>query len=115
MGPKLVLAMTQFERMGNMGRYRKKPVIVDAVQWNGGAADRKALLRELGVSGEQVTLQANGDLAIATLEGVMTAIPSDWIIKGVHHEVYPCKDHVFKATYELHDPDDLHIPHLDIR
>ncbi len=84
-----------------MGLYRKRPVVVDAMQWNGdGPAALEALLRELGVSSEQVTHQANGDLAIAMLEGVMTAIPSDWIIKGVHHEVYPCKDHVFKATYE---------------
>ena len=99
-----------------MARYVKRPVVVDAAQWNGGGAvQRQALLNELYVAGEQVTLQANGDLVISTLEGVMTAIPSDWIIKGVHHEVYPCKDHVFKATYELHDSEELHIPYLDIR
>ena len=81
--------------------YRKKPVVVSAVQWRGqGREELQDLLDSLHVSGEHVALAENGELAIKTLEGVMTAIPSDWIIKGRYHEVYPCKDYVFKDTYE---------------
>ena len=39
-------------------------------------------------------------LDINTLEGVMKAMPGDWIIKGVKGEFYPCKPDVFEATYE---------------
>lgn len=37
---------------------------------------------------------------INTLEGVMVAQPGDWIIRGIKGELYPCKDEIFKATYE---------------
>ena len=39
-------------------------------------------------------------LVISTLEGDMTAEPGDWIITGVAGEVYPCKDDIFRKTYE---------------
>ena len=39
-------------------------------------------------------------MVIPTLEGVMVARENDWIIKGVAGELYPCKPHIFKATYE---------------
>ena len=42
----------------------------------------------------------NGLVQIATLEGVMTANPNDWIIQGVKGEIYPCKPDIFQATYE---------------
>lgn len=41
----------------------------------------------------------NGQLMIATLEGVMWAGPGDWIIRGVEGEFYPCQSHIFDATY----------------
>ena len=37
---------------------------------------------------------------ITTMEGVMTANNGDWIIKGVKGEIYPCKDEIFRMTYE---------------
>jgi len=37
---------------------------------------------------------------IETLEGVMTAQPGDWIITGVEGERYPCRDSIFRVTYE---------------
>jgi hypothetical protein len=77
-------------------RYRKKPVVIDAVQWN-------------GVNNQEIedfaktAIEVHGEekLKIETLEGVMTAIPGDWIIKGVKGEFYPCKPDIFEATYEL--------------
>jgi hypothetical protein len=80
-----------------MPRFRKKPVVIDAVQWTGDILDA-----------EKVTEFANGDpvgfqgdsLTIYTLEGAMTASPGDWLIRGVKGELYPCKPDIFEATYE---------------
>ena len=38
-------------------------------------------------------------LVITTLEGELTAQPGDWIIRGIHGEIYPCKPDIFQATY----------------
>lgn len=37
---------------------------------------------------------------IHTLEGTMTADVGDYIIRGIHGELYPCKPDIFKATYD---------------
>ena len=42
-------------------------------------------------------------ILIPTLEGVMTVLPGDWIIKGVNGEFYPCKPDIFDKTYEYVD------------
>ncbi len=86
-------------------RYRKRPVVIDAVQW------RPDQFPEVGVV--IGWLMANGvdfhhpsgrggttTLAIRTLEGEMLAQPGDWIIRGVQGEFYPCKDSIFRETYE---------------
>lgn len=39
-------------------------------------------------------------LLIPTLEGTMRAGVGDWIIRGIKGELYPCKDDIFRATYE---------------
>ena len=44
--------------------------------------------------------EPGGVILINTLEGVMKAMPGDYIIKGVQGEVYPCKPDIFEATYE---------------
>jgi hypothetical protein len=44
-------------------------------------------------------------VTIHTLEGVMEAVPGDWIIRGVKGELYPCKPDIFAATYEPLDGD----------
>jgi hypothetical protein len=82
-----------------MARYKKKPVIVDAVQFAEGML-RQDLIDFLGNS----TFDIRGDyLYIITLEGAMRADLNDWIIKGVEGEFYPCKPDIFEATYELVD------------
>lgn len=58
-----------------MAKFRKKPVVIEAVQ----------LTRRT---------------TIHTLEGDMVGEPGDWLITGVEGEQYPCKDSVFQATYE---------------
>ena len=87
-----------------MAEYRKKPVVIEAVQlrwdtWSemcdhagvGKLADGKP---EGKMDGENISL------AIPTLEGLMTADENDWIIRGVKGELYPCKPDIFAATYE---------------
>jgi hypothetical protein len=88
-------------------KYRKKPVVVEAVQWSGSnwhemlawaewedSADARSLAR-------LSFLSTSGDLLrIRTLEGTMTASPGDWVIRGVVGEFYPCKPDIFEATYE---------------
>lgn len=91
-------------------RFRKKPVEIDAVHWDGTNIDEvlelvdfEKLPAELaeGPDGPGIGhTPATGDLYIPTLEGTMTARAGDWIIKGVQGELYPCKPDIFAATYE---------------
>jgi hypothetical protein len=74
-------------------KFRKKPVIIEAVQWQG---DLKAFTT-FPVSGAYIR---GNQMFIKTLEGIMTADIGDWIIKGVKGEFYPIKDDIFQETYE---------------
>jgi len=58
-----------------MAKFRKKPVVIEA---------------------EQLIERTE----IKTLEGTMVGNPGDWLITGVAGEQYPCKDEIFRATYE---------------
>ena len=82
-----------------MSEYRKKPVVVQAVQWRGNLSDIVSLF---GGSSQQEVEQNLGDpaLLIPTLEGTMRAEVNDWIIRGIKGELYPCKPDIFEATYE---------------
>jgi hypothetical protein len=84
-----------------MGRYRKKPVVIDAMQWDPstkeGIADG---LRFVKVGAGLLPGPDGQILTIKTLEGIMETQPGDWIIKGVKGEFYPCKPDIFEATYE---------------
>lgn len=80
-------------------RYRKKPVVIEAVQWTGvNGAEVAAFCA--GVAGIHAADGSMVQLQIRTLEGVMTASVGDWIIRGVKGEFYPCKPDIFAATYE---------------
>lgn len=82
--------------------FRKKPVIIEAVQWTGANQDEIfAFARRVEEDGPlPKAFIANGVLYIYTSEGTMRADVSDWIIKGVAGEFYPCKASVFQQTYE---------------
>lgn len=80
-----------------MARYRKKPVVIEAVQYDGTDESVDWLYPQL-VSGE-IGRNAQG-LYIKILEGVMKADIGDYIIKGVNGEFYPCKADIFNMTYE---------------
>lgn len=90
-----------------MSQYRKKPVVIDAIQYS----------RRFGwpdwfhdaVSSNQVVVHGTGKFAspsdpcfceINTLEGVLRGEEGDWIIRGIAGEIYPCKPDIFEQTYE---------------
>lgn len=87
--------------------YRKKPVEIQAVQWDGtyhGATPIIDWVLSHGgtaryVCDENCTLAHY--IAIDTLEGRMVAGEGDWIIRGVAGEFYPCKPDIFAVTYEI--------------
>jgi hypothetical protein len=86
-----------------MSKFRKKPVVIDAVQFDGTPGGAVALFEQMDVPGAKFVpapdLQT-GHLNIPTLEGVMRADAGDWIIRGVKGEFYPCKPDIFTATYD---------------
>jgi len=73
-----------------MATYRKRPVLVQAVQYDG-RIDPPGVFRD-----------ADQMPYVVTIHGQRAhLVPSDWVITepdGVHH--YPCKADVFAATYE---------------
>ena len=109
-------------------KYRKKPVVIEAIQMPGAypsdvdpltdgyARNLRAAavldwvdshLSHFDPLGETVPAQGwtidpgTGFLMIATLEGVMQVKPGDYVIRGVQGEFYPCKSDIFAATYEV--------------
>jgi hypothetical protein len=90
---------------GTMAKFRKKPVVIEAILWNGmNSLELAEFLnpgKAVNIVGEPVTTPHPA--TIHTLEGNMRANPGDWIIKGVKGEFYPCKNDIFLATYEAID------------
>jgi len=92
-------------------QYRKKPVVVKAVEWKGDnlreviSFTDKPPVTDCPASLDSwerfEDLVKRDGLKIFTLEGKMNASIGDYIIKGVKGESYPCKPDIFKATYEL--------------
>lgn len=80
-----------------MAKFRKKPVVIDAVQWDGKNLKDIAALGGAREYGQEFM---SDDLVIHTLGGNMTASKGDWIIRGVNGEIYPCKDEIFRMTYD---------------
>lgn len=88
-----------------MSKYRKKPVEIEAFHlgydhlpdW---FVDRVSDHSVTTYSAVSTDAPHRIMAVIRTLEGDMKAEPGDWIIKGVAGELYPCKDEIFRATYE---------------
>ena len=80
-------------------KFVKKKVVIEAVHWNGIEVSEtpKWILEALN-SG--VLVRFGDKVQVRTLEGVMTASPGDYIIRGVDGELYPCKPDIFEKTYE---------------
>jgi hypothetical protein len=83
-------------------RYVKKPITVEAVQFGAEEITTDELWKWVTNHGGDIHYSPeNKTLEIKTLEGRMLARPGDWIIRGVLGEFYPCKDEIFRATYEI--------------
>ncbi len=82
-----------------MTRFKKKPVEVDVIRWDG---------TEDGPEGVHAIEKAFGCkvntwhdyMYVQTLEGHIRATAGDYIIRGVRGEVYPCKPQIFEETHE---------------
>ena len=85
-------------------KFRGKPVVIEAVQFDGENGADVAKFMEC-----QHPAIEHGKLLIGTLEGVMAATPGDWIIKGTNGEFYPCKPDIFEQRYEAVDEQDGHM------
>jgi len=84
-----------------MSKFRKKSVVIDAVQWFPGVPVDGVEEFETGdaitqIAGKLGTLEHLGDT-----RGVV--MPGDWVITGVRGEKYACKPDIFEATYERAD------------
>jgi hypothetical protein len=95
------------ERMRKL--WRKKPVVVEAVEWTG--SNLREVIDFIGLNPSAVkwtweeyeeVVRADG-LKIFTLEGPLMATIGDYIIKGINGEAYPCKPDIFAKTYEEAD------------
>lgn len=82
-----------------MAKFRKKPVVIEAVQY---PCDHPSLQRcSCSAYSEGGACCSHCDeVFIETLEGRMIVRDGDWIITGVSGEHYPCKPDIFEATYE---------------
>jgi hypothetical protein len=104
-----------------MSKFRKRPMVIEARQFDGTIGTAYDLLDWMwygdgrvkkgdpfpkgvddprALSGYGTTDSDDGPLWIRTMEGQMTVSPQDWVICGVKGEFYPCKPDIFAATYE---------------
>lgn len=80
--------------------YRKKPVVIEAVQLKDLEIRTLMALQHFAGLGNDKFLAVSDGVLINTLEGNMKASIGDFIIKGVQGEFYPCKPDIFEKTYE---------------
>lgn len=87
-------------------KYRKKPVIVEAIQYKEDNLQEimdfvgPSLRVDGSCSAAETGMKIRHDVYIHTLEGDMHVDYLDFVIKGVHGEFYPCKPNIFEKTYE---------------
>ena len=86
-----------------MAKYRKKPIVIEAVQLKD-----KSIIEIINWTTDYINVEIDTDendniigMIIPTLEGAMKASMNDYIIKEIQGEFYPCKPEIFEQTYEL--------------
>lgn len=78
-------------------KFRKKPVVIDAIQWTG---DNYAEIFEF-TEGKAYPSEPHSDtLIVSTLEGEVEAVKGCYIIRGIANDYYPCAAVIFNKTYE---------------
>jgi hypothetical protein len=89
-------------------RFRKKPVEVEAMRWDGSLESIRAICEWVNSPDRDddptISYLTNNNqpygVVVWTLEGEMKVAPGDWIIRGVKGEFYSCKPGIFALTYE---------------
>jgi len=95
---------TRSDEHSAVSRWRKKPVVIEAVQFMGGNEfDQCPDWWSAAFHRGTIARRTDGTASIVTLEGIIIAQPKDWIIRGIKGELYPCKPDIFAATYEPAD------------
>ncbi len=107
-----------------MHLFRKKPVIIEAVQFEridllegevhniqfSTSEPLPQWVRDAFVDDQLwPNLKDGKSLVVKTLEGEHIASPGDWIIRGVEGELYPCKPNIFAQIYEAVDEQDIEV------
>lgn len=82
----------------------KKPIQIQAVRWYPDARLGEWVLGQFvryqpGKDEYGVEYEPHG-CGIPTLEGYMLIQPGDWLVRGLAGELYPCKDHIFRRSYD---------------
>lgn len=90
-----------------MPKYVKKPVVIEAIKWEGQQELKdfpvwiqEAIKEQTVWFGINSHNDATPIMLIETLEGIHKAQVGDYIIQGVKGELYPCKPDIFEATYD---------------
>ena len=98
---KYINKIENFSNLNKIRKYRKKPVIIEAIQYDG--SNLREIAEFVGTDLSMVDNDVNLSLfpVIKTLEGDMLISKGDFVIKGVQGEFYPCKPDIFKETYEF--------------
>lgn len=92
-------------------KYKKKPVVVDAYQYNG---DIRNADGDIYIPYWMIEAFDNGilnydfphgirQLYVKTLSGILNIEVGDYIIKGINGELYVCKPDIFEETYDAYD------------
>lgn len=79
-----------------MKKYRKKPVVIEAIQFTGGNAEE--VFKD--VPEEFACEDVNGNILIFNDHGEVTARPGDYIVRGIKGGYYPCQPDIFEETYD---------------
>jgi len=93
-------------------KYRKKPVVIEAMQFETnneiGSPNMDKLVNWMNQGKDKMVAWHNRtNIFIQTLEGEMKANVGDYIIQGVNGEFYPCKPDIFEKTYETVEGEDI--------
>ena len=94
------MGMNSAKKPFTVMQFRKKPIVIEAVQWLGFNLEEFLEFVPKEYKHEQFYNKFTNSLQIKTLEGVMTVSLEDYVIKGVNGEFYPCKPDIFQKTYD---------------
>lgn len=98
--------------------YKKKPVVVEAFQYDGDLINSEgefyvpqwaqdAYNKRIIFFDSLTSESAPTELFVETLEGIHHARVGDFIVQGVHGELYPCKPDIFEEIYEIVNSNDM--------